>query len=128
MGKQPPKSSCQNWAEGPWFPSPRFVPRPSPPTLDRKSTRLNSSHLVISYAVFCLKKKISDTGPAFFSGRRRCWFHSSTRREVDRRGSQLERGGLGWGCGDPGYAFFFFFKRCGAHPDLPSSPARRFPY
>src|SRR2546426_7058668 len=28
-----------------------------PPRLDRKSTRLNSSHLVISYAVFCLKKK-----------------------------------------------------------------------
>src|SRR2546426_7757842 len=27
---------------------------------DRKSTRLNSSHLVISYAVFCLKKKIDD--------------------------------------------------------------------
>ncbi len=26
---------------------------------DRKSTRLNSSHVVISYAVFCLKKKIS---------------------------------------------------------------------
>src|SRR5688500_19468430 len=26
--------------------------------LDRKSTRLNSSHLVISYAVFCLNKKI----------------------------------------------------------------------
>src|ERR1039457_7330228 len=28
--------------------------------LDRKSTRLNSSHLVISYAVFCLKKKILE--------------------------------------------------------------------
>src|SRR5437899_8851764 len=27
------------------------------PALDRKSTRLNSSHLGISYAVFCLKKK-----------------------------------------------------------------------
>src|SRR3989454_3157548 len=27
------------------------------PDADRKSTRLNSSHLVISYAVFCLKKK-----------------------------------------------------------------------
>src|SRR5947199_5052941 len=27
------------------------------PQLDRKSTRLNSSHLGISYAVFCLKKK-----------------------------------------------------------------------
>src|SRR5256885_10312702 len=29
---------------------------------DRKSTRLNSSHLVISYAVFCLKKKNHGTG------------------------------------------------------------------
>src|SRR5256885_11958278 len=29
--------------------------------LDRKSTRLNSSHLVISYAVFCLKKKKNKT-------------------------------------------------------------------
>src|SRR5690625_6704373 len=28
--------------------------------LDRKSTRLNSSHVAISYAVFCLKKKISS--------------------------------------------------------------------
>src|SRR5258707_9848468 len=27
------------------------------PTIDRKSTRLNSSHANISYAVFCLKKK-----------------------------------------------------------------------
>src|SRR5256885_6719555 len=35
------------WAE--WY-GPRNV-------TDRKSTRLNSSHLVISYAVFCLKKK-----------------------------------------------------------------------
>src|SRR2546426_9024090 len=29
---------------------------------DRKSTRLNSSHLVISYAVFCLKKKKKNPG------------------------------------------------------------------
>src|SRR5207253_3414823 len=28
--------------------------------LDRKSTRLNSSHVAISYAVFCLKKKTAD--------------------------------------------------------------------
>src|SRR2546426_7601938 len=38
----------------------RFTTRPSGVvcrTTDRKSTRLNSSHLVISYAVFCLKKK-----------------------------------------------------------------------
>src|SRR6266850_5979292 len=34
---------------------------------DRKSTRLNSSHLVISYAVFCLKKKkkIHTTPPCY---------------------------------------------------------------
>src|SRR5690348_17468803 len=32
--------------------------------LDRKSTRLNSSHPSISYAVFCLKKKTSDDPPA----------------------------------------------------------------
>src|SRR5260221_9940865 len=30
------------------------------PNKDRKSTRLNSSHTVISYAVFCLKKKNTD--------------------------------------------------------------------
>src|SRR5437870_9677772 len=29
-------------------------------TSDRKSTRLNSSHVAISYAVFCLKKKITN--------------------------------------------------------------------
>src|SRR5258708_19426157 len=35
------------------------LPRPkrAPPSEDRKSTRLNSSHQIISYAVFCLKKK-----------------------------------------------------------------------
>src|SRR2546426_8016267 len=36
---------------------PDSIRRPIPG--DRKSTRLNSSHLVISYAVFCLKKKKS---------------------------------------------------------------------
>src|SRR5947208_12765464 len=41
-------------------------PRRSPPnrrmpaSRDRKSTRLNSSHQIISYAVFCLKKKNSE--------------------------------------------------------------------
>src|SRR5256885_11872518 len=34
-----------------------FLVFPSFSLRDRKSTRLNSSHLVISYAVFCLKKK-----------------------------------------------------------------------
>src|SRR5256885_6666465 len=35
----------------------RTVIQSLPAPSDRKSTRLNSSHLVISYAVFCLKKK-----------------------------------------------------------------------
>src|SRR3712207_7159756 len=38
------------------FPGVRVIP-----TIDRKSTRLNSSHANISYAVFCLKKKKSCT-------------------------------------------------------------------
>src|SRR2546426_2120027 len=36
---------------------PSLSPQLDPQREDRKSTRLNSSHLVISYAVFCLKKK-----------------------------------------------------------------------
>src|SRR5260221_8737309 len=43
-----PRSACRRRDRGPRS--------PSAPT-DRKSTRLNSSHTVISYAVFCLKKK-----------------------------------------------------------------------
>src|SRR2546430_8898101 len=35
-------------------------PRKREPKIDRKSTRLNSSHSQISYAVFCLKKKTNS--------------------------------------------------------------------
>src|SRR2546430_9329658 len=38
---------------------------------DRKSTRLNSSHSQISYAVFCLKKKKTGTVPASHLTKRR---------------------------------------------------------
>src|SRR5207249_9278755 len=34
-----------------------LITDPAPSSVDRKSTRLNSSHVSISYAVFCLKKK-----------------------------------------------------------------------
>src|SRR5256885_5592375 len=37
------------------------ISTPMPRWRDRKSTRLNSSHLVISYAVFCLKKKDNNS-------------------------------------------------------------------
>src|SRR5438552_8337688 len=51
-------------------------PRPAPRraarrVVDRKSTRLNSSHQIISYAVFCLKKK-KRTRPALSQRSRRC--------------------------------------------------------
>src|SRR5215204_7462719 len=62
MIRRPPRStlfpyttlfrSRPNWECGGGYP-----PRSLQEWRDRKSTRLNSSHTVISYAVFCLKKK-----------------------------------------------------------------------
>src|SRR3712207_8033649 len=46
----PATSPYRQRADGP-------LARPPPPSPDRKSTRLNSSHANISYAVFCLKHK-----------------------------------------------------------------------
>src|SRR5690625_5836322 len=39
----------------------RAQPQPAGAAIDRKSTRLNSSHVATSYAVFCLKKKTTTT-------------------------------------------------------------------
>src|ERR1022692_3189682 len=69
MIRRPPRSSLfpyttlfrsQRGVEGVEVP-PRLV-HAGGGTSDRKSTRLNSSHLVISYAVFCLKKKNTAMG------------------------------------------------------------------
>src|SRR2546429_5648701 len=43
------------------------IPNGEPESLDRKSTRLNSSHGYISYAVFCLKKKHHSSHLALLS-------------------------------------------------------------
>src|SRR5437660_5652487 len=48
---------------------------------DRKSTRLNSSHVAISYAVFCLKKKKKKT-------RRQCKENKHTRGARDTDGTR----------------------------------------
>src|SRR5256886_11936141 len=51
------------------------------PSLDRKSTRLNSSHSQISYAVFCLKKKTNRSAapvPLQFPNHILCWGCSSS--------------------------------------------------
>src|SRR5438132_5493790 len=51
------------------------------PGIDRKSTRLNSSHTVISYAVFCLKKKNKKN--SFDYGSRRTRGNRDERRTGD---------------------------------------------
>src|SRR6266511_6016541 len=50
-------SLCVTTASAPISANASWLPPPSSPRADRKSTRLNSSHVKISYAVFCLKKK-----------------------------------------------------------------------
>src|ERR1039458_8268398 len=94
---------------------------------DRKSTRLNSSHLGISYAVFCLKKKKKH-----FRLRLAGYSPTSHAHGITPAGV----GGLGGeGCprvsaedyfgGSLVIVFFFFFKEWGAPRDLPFSPPGR---
>src|SRR5260221_8965206 len=54
--QQSPTPSLKNMAERAVYVR-HFANACKPRSRDRKSTRLNSSHTVISYAVFCLKKK-----------------------------------------------------------------------
>src|SRR5436190_14763033 len=51
---------CAIRSPAPSTPAAASTPRSSRRRADRKSTRLNSSHTVISYAVFCFKKKRGD--------------------------------------------------------------------
>src|SRR2546429_1308967 len=72
MIRRPPRSTLFPYTTlfrsplGPRIRSPLGVERQYgkvPPSGDRKSTRLNSSHGYISYAVFCLKKKKNSNPP-----------------------------------------------------------------
>src|SRR3954463_11298408 len=90
---------------------------------DRKSTRLNSSHTIISYAVFCLKKK--KTSP-----------HRSSRERTSRetrtgtRGRRAPHPGAvrAHAAEDPLLAFppcfpaFLFFFKDPATPEIPPLP------
>src|SRR5256886_13451471 len=53
LGQRVPMLVVSPWSKGGWVCSEVF----DHTSIDRKSTRLNSSHSQISYAVFCLKKK-----------------------------------------------------------------------
>src|SRR6202020_1405034 len=92
-------------------------------TEDRKSTRLNSSHRCISYAVFCLKKKKKDTTtsqPTTSRGSRRGDFHVPPQHlpNVHNPLIQHHRSTL-----PSVLPFFFFFLKEPAPPETsPFSP------
>src|SRR2546430_12817578 len=54
------------------------------PRRDRKSTRLNSSHSQISYAVFCLKKKVKQFTPSPYDSIHRAVTVTETHRSSDQ--------------------------------------------
>src|SRR2546422_5839073 len=61
VARQGPAPVAQPVADLRWLRAPAVLPPEICDGLDRKSTRLNSSHGYISYAVFCLKKKKSTS-------------------------------------------------------------------
>src|ERR1022692_4022545 len=88
---------------------------------DRKSTRLNSSHLVISYAVFCLKKKQIPLATSIFPRE----YEKEVLPGQPEVGGSTHAGKLDIGVRvDP--ILFFFFKGAGNHAYLPFSPTRVF--
>src|ERR1039457_5251794 len=93
---------------------------------DRKSTRLNSSHLVISYAVFCLKKKKNNKQILFTHPHHHVadTCHAPAAR---RTGPPLRVPLPPLRC--PGRLcclfFFFFFLKWPAPPHIPPSPPPR---
>src|ERR1039457_6686496 len=89
---------------------------------DRKSTRLNSSHLVISYAVFCLKKnKIPKirAGDRFDVGDT---LALARRPSVAVRAAQRVRVARARGVRSQHQVFFFFFLKAGGPPRIPPPP------
>src|SRR6202522_2073364 len=83
--------------------------------IDRKSTRLNSSHLRISYAVFCLKKRRNKkAGTGEKAARRRAVGPGSAATAVEKRGAAWLEGGLTRkSSGADGVDVVFFLNRGG---------------
>src|ERR1022692_4560494 len=131
--KSPP-STCASVCTGPpwicWretFRQSRPM-KPSPARSDRKSTRLNSSHLVISYAVFCLKKKKKKITKKTKNKRRgdsMYQLHPATTQPTSRDRSFHVLFFLLF----VSLIFFFFFLNDGAPPDFsPFPPPAPFPF
>src|SRR5439155_929130 len=90
---------------------------------DRKSTRLNSSHVASSYAVFCLKKKRSPPHPRQAGGARRGFPAATRGAQRTTIGGPASRGLLP--AGRRSILLFFFFAGERAPRDLHSFPTRR---
>src|SRR3954464_12861680 len=89
---------------------------------DRKSTRLNSSHTIISYAVFCLKKKKHIRAPPRAYTRRPARPH--TRRRpcpgAAHRTRAVRQGPHS--CAASSFCFVFFFFKDRAPPEISPLP------
>src|SRR3954466_6294575 len=90
--------------------------------LDRKSTRLNSSHTIISYAVFCLKKLLRTKTPGLTRAHvRRARAAPGSRGRVRQGGGAL--GVAGEGCEERQCrSGCFFFLKAGAPRNFPPPP------
>src|ERR1017187_4906878 len=107
-------------------PTARVPKNRPPPWIDRKSTRLNSSHRCISYAVFCLKKKRTTGGRENVGHTRRARAPGVTEpRDALAPVGRLVRLVQVTAVGTTGRLDFFFFKVRAHRPVLPFSPPRR---
>src|SRR5260364_53526 len=100
MIRRPPRSTLFPYTT--LFRSPRSLDRPKAEPRrtcrgsgpgDRKSTRLNSSHQIISYAVFCLKKKKRQHRRTCVSGAGSRAIYSSARRDCGLDRQSIRNGG-----------------------------------
>src|SRR3954464_13488057 len=90
---------------------------------DRKSTRLNSSHTIISYAVFCLKKHNHYRDPGELETPSSPPTHPPP--AAGAHGSRAAGGSRAWRLSCVGAAGSpVFFEDYGTPRDLPSSPPR----
>src|SRR6202030_2445150 len=89
---------------------------------DRKSTRLNSSHLVISYAVFCLKKKKKSINSSQLAISHVAFCAHNDRRFSEAAAVSSDRAATLHFSADFSHFFFFFFLNDPAPPEISPFP------
>src|SRR6201992_3256403 len=90
--------------------------------LDRKSTRLNSSHPSISYAVFCLKKKHQAPHHLSRCGRASHRTSDTVKRHAQAHKFSSEVRQVNGPHMSPRYSLVFFFLNDPAPPEIPPLP------